>query len=237
METEKTPKEKVKKSDKTEQKKKTIPQSKYFCGIIDNVNGQKEFTKDQIKNSFAFYPKPNHYFFILHDKDENDMGEMKMRHYHFVCELSSKQTKQGFIDSLKKSLSAASGIDVPENVITASFCSSTTGAKRYLVHKDENHESGEKYPYPESDIITNDISSFQNALNGIEKGFLTYEQLFAVCNSSQYKSDVFKKIGIDNAQKYLGLINCIFDEKRKRAEDDFIRSRNSIIATIKKLDS
>lgn len=220
---------KTESAKKSSSKKVTIPQSKYLCGIIDNVKGQRDFTKKEVENAFKFYPKSNHYFFILHDKDILDTGELKTKHFHFVMELSSKQTKDGAIKALAKSLKQSSGIETPENVITLSFCSSTTAYKRYLIHKDENHESGEKFLYPESEVITNDISSFENALNGIEKGFLTYEQLFSLCNKAKYMSEVFKNIGLDNAQKYLGLIKCLFDEKRAKAQDEFIKARNDTL--------
>jgi hypothetical protein len=218
-----------------EPKKKAIPQSKYFCGIIDNVKGKKEFSARDIQTAFKFYPKSNHYFFILHDMDKLDDGTPKTKHYHFVMELSAKQTKQGALDALTKSLSQSIGFEVPKEVVTISFCSSVTAYKRYLIHKDENHESGEKFLYDEAQVITNDISSFENALSGIEKGFLTYEQLFSICRGAKYMSEVFKKIGLDNAQKYLGLIKCIFDEKKKIAEDEFLKSRNKMIEQAKDL--
>lgn len=118
--------------------------SKYFCAILypdsttyDTDNVIKALAKELL--TFAVSP--------IHDKDVEDDGSRKKRHYHLLLAYSSATTLNNI-----KSWFKACGL--PESDLHAvRVCASGVGYFRYLTHKD----NPEKAQYDECDIrIFND---------------------------------------------------------------------------------
>lgn len=118
--------------------------SKYFCAILypdsstyDAVNVIKALAKEHL--TFAVSP--------IHDKDVEEDGSPKKRHYHLLLAYSSATT----LNNIYRWFSACG---LPESDLhSVRVCASGVGYYRYLTHKD----NPEKAQYNDNDIrIFND---------------------------------------------------------------------------------
>lgn len=90
------------------------------------------------------------YYYILHDKDVNELGVLKKPHYHILvnCVLPTKHNEcKQFLFSLFKL------VDIDIRVVSVKNVNSFS---RYLTHKDNPL----KYQYSDNDIISNNLSMY-----------------------------------------------------------------------------
>jgi hypothetical protein len=182
--------------------KKDLIQSRIWSCVIEACDEQGffDFTGTRIKNdcsklSLMFSAS---FWFILHDKDFNDKGELERRHYHLVLEFPTRHTKEAVIKLLTDYFA------LKPNRISADKATSLESVIRYLIHEDEL--SDYKAHYSPSDIFTNDPSTCALALaSSLEH--LTADYLLDVVDKSHSSvSAIVRTIGADNYVKYRWLI-------------------------------
>lgn len=185
--------------------KKKEYQSKTFCAIIGfhDKKENREITKEELKKCFDLFPFSIHYAFILHHDEKHDDGTIKFAHYHCTIECASKRTKKAVISAIHQ-------FGISEENITADTCGSLFAYTRYLLHEDDK----EKEAYSASEIITNNQGFVNECLEGINNDFLSFDQLEEIVLSSNFYSEIYAKIGLENAKKYSFVIKQMMEEKR-----------------------
>lgn len=118
--------------------------SKYFCAML-----YPDSTSYDIDNIFKALAEEHLTFAVspIHDKDVDEDGNLKKRHYHLLLAYSSATT----LNNIRRWFNACG---MPESELHAvRVCASGVGYYRYLTHKD----NPEKAQYSDKDIrIFND---------------------------------------------------------------------------------
>lgn len=97
----------------------------------------------------------NVYYSIIHDKDLNDDGDLKIVHAHLVC-------CSDYSLMLKSWLSFLGNVfKVPLNCISLQPVKDFERALQYLVHANDN----DKYQYSINDVLSNDFDFFKFVAN------------------------------------------------------------------------
>lgn len=116
--------------------------------IISNIPNQW----DKIIN---FAKEFDEYYYIFHDKDTDEDGNLKKKHIHCVV-----YDKNG--TSLLAWINRWSGIVPPQFVERVLFKQPTL---RYLTHETAQAISDGKYKYPRSAVVTNKIEKYLSLFN------------------------------------------------------------------------
>lgn len=109
--------------------------SRIISCISGAVNDEKQM--EYIISVIKDFPV---YFYILHDKDKDSLGNYIKPHLHFV--IKGRHNLRVWADILQ----------IPEHMIE--ITRSVSGSVRYLIHKD----NPEKYQYSADDVFTNKSS-------------------------------------------------------------------------------
>lgn len=182
--------------------KADLVQSKIFACVIEARDGlnwwdlkPERFGADCSRMSLVM---SNDYWWIIHDKDYNQNGEIEHLHYHLVLRFPTRHTKTAVIKLL------ADHFAIKENRVSVEKCSSLECSLRYLVHEDEEDTS--KYRYNPKEVHTCDFETFKLALeNSLDK--LSAEFLISVVGKSHKVCDIVRSIGAENYVKYRWLIH------------------------------
>lgn len=116
--------------------------SRSFLGVLypDAVNYNFEAVLARLKALFPMLA------YVIHDKDEDENGELKKPHVHWVGQRSACTLE--FV---------ASSLEIPENSIE--YCRKFKRSIRYLIHKD----NPSKFQYDQSEIVSSfDLTKYFN---------------------------------------------------------------------------
>lgn len=94
------------------------------------------------------------YWYIKHDRDIYDSGELKKTHYHIALDINFMNKSHTIYEKQKIATMFGRNVESIEKV------NNPTGLLRYLTHKDNN----DKEPYLISEVVTNDYDTLSNAL-------------------------------------------------------------------------
>ena len=140
-----------------------------------------------------------YYWGIVHDKDTNDDGSLKLAHIHLVLKSPVRKRIQTIINYLSNIL------EVDSNTISVVVSHDLLNSITYLTHLNNS----DKYQYDRLDIKTNDWTTLENAYSDIRKG-LTIDFLVDLCQSCDFNAiQVFLSLGLDYSTKYRNLIETI----------------------------
>ena len=155
------------------------------------------------------------YWYILHDCDPSDDGDgtLKAPHYHIIFRFSVRRYLRSVYGDLCDCLAVKKVVDLGDGGyslnprVSFSLVVSLTPSLRYLVHLDE----GEKTPYPVSEVSTNNIEVFSNAIAGVSGDFVNVDSLVKICQMKKTKIGVLKTLGVSNYNKCRYAIDVIMD--------------------------
>lgn len=155
------------------------------------------FNLSKISKELKIFP---YFALILHDRDKNELGELKTPHIHIALK-TDRTRKQSLINKLGELL------DFPSECISVDKLINFRKYNRYLLHYDE--ESKEKYaPF---EIYTNDTKYFNSLL--IEREInLSEEDLIKIVKEEKTTTRILLKIGMENYKKYRFIINDLQKE-------------------------
>lgn len=129
-----------------------------YCVIINcqDLANNKWIDYKSLENAFA-YNQNCLYWYILHDKDIKDNGELKTPHFHLVLWFKFKSCyKQYVIDYLSDLLGCS------KEVISVEPMEDLNKSLRYLTHIDNE----DKYRYCEEDVKTNSSVIYYRSVFG-----------------------------------------------------------------------
>lgn len=115
-----------------------------YITITDNDPANWDKIIKVAKSSYKYY------WYIFHDSDTDDNGQIKKKHLHLVCYDSSPST-------IKKAISNFEGCTLP-NLVEA--CRNGRAMLRYLIHLDDK----DKFQYESKQVQTNNMTQFLNAI-------------------------------------------------------------------------
>lgn len=180
--------------------------SKLFTLVVeefDNANQRhilaSELIKYLQKEDYIVY-----YAMILHDRDVDENGELKRKHFHIVIQTRTPYAKSTILT------------DIVKEVIVARECVSVRAydniklAVQYLIHKNDV----DKEQYDIMGIISSDETA---TIDYIEKDIDTSDleigDLISICGECDSLTQVYTKVGIVNARKYRWIIQDIMTKK------------------------
>lgn len=129
---------------------------------------------------------------IMHDKDEDELGNLKTNHYHLVVQLNSQCRLRTFLNFI------IDKFHCNENQVSIEKCSSIEMQTRYLIHLDDF----DKFQYDVNDIVSNNDEFVKKCMSYI-KSISCVDDLIAICQ--EYKNNLLKLmsvIGYENYKKY-----------------------------------
>lgn len=99
------------------------------------------------------------------------------------------------------------------NLIECKVCINVSASCRYLLHLDDK----EKMQYDFDDLYTNDSQKFIDIINNADYEYtiLNFNMLFEIVLSSNSLIEVYKRVGLSNAQKYRYVIKDMFEQRYK----------------------
>ncbi|MCH5171638.1 MAG: hypothetical protein J1F31_02250 [Erysipelotrichales bacterium] len=174
-----------------------------FSLIIEYHDNEKNF--DLISSLFndkiVKYSNENNafYWFILHDRDNDDNGDLKRPHYHLILKHQVRIDKTTLI----RRLSLFFGIN--ESCITADGIYTLNGSLRYLTHLDNK----DKFQYTEFEVSTNNDGLYNLALKN-NCDLIDINYLIEVCRNSTTLLDVMRVLGIETYNKWRNVVKDIF---------------------------
>ena len=129
-----------------------------YCVVINCQDIQKDklITYKNLEVAFKYNQKCL-YWYILHDRDVKENGELKTPHFHLVLWFKFKSCyKQYVIDYLSQLLNCS-----PE-IISVEPMRDLTISLRYLTHIDDE----EKYQYSDDEVKTNSSIIYYRSILG-----------------------------------------------------------------------
>lgn len=141
---------------------------------------------------------------ICHDKDTDEQGNLKTKHYHVVISYD-KTYRIGSIINLLTDL-----FHCNENQITIDKCNDLVAQTRYLIHLDD----GDKEQYLPFDVYTNDVETFNKYC--LVTKVKSISELIAVVKRYHYDLEEIM-LNIVNYDKWRRYINdLVINYNRKR---------------------
>lgn len=190
-------------------------QTRKFNLVVDVPNNM---TLEEVLTNVKTFSINNteEYYYIVHDKDINDMGVKKTLHIHWLF-ITSERTR------LKTKLSEVNdylfgGKDKTRSLITIEIWKDYEGAIQYLVHKNDE----DKYQYKVSDIVTNEKETLIQILEYTGNVNLSIDRIKYLCWTYNSLIDVLSNIGLVASRNYLNVIKTIWQE----CEIDKINHKN-----------
>lgn len=188
-----------------EKKQETKQAKRFNIVIMKNDKKENPLNEQLLINWLRAYCKL--FALILHDKDINELGEIKKPHYHIYIYLHKRNRYTYPINQLSKLL------NIEKNRIQIEYTDSELLSIQYLVHKNNKN----KYQYSIKQINTNNIEYIENMINGNDNIILTTKQLIKIVeNNFTNKLNIIKEIGIGNYTKYIHAINALIEYFRLR---------------------
>lgn len=141
---------------------------------------------------------------ILHDKDKDEHGQYKTKHYHVVVQFECNYRIGTVINFISDSFKCN------ENQITIDKCNNLCAQTRYLIHLDD----GDKAQYFPFDVCTNDKDTLNRFLK--TEIITNITQLISVVRSYHYDLEEIM-MNISNYDKWRRYINdLIINHNRRR---------------------
>ena len=129
---------------------------------------------------------------IMHDKDEDEHGNLKTTHYHLVVQLNAQCRLKTFLNFIVDTFHCN------ENQVSIEKCSSIEMQTRYLVHLDDF----DKYQYDAHDMVSNNDEFVKKCMSYF-KSISCVDDLIAICQ--EYKNNLLKLMSVicyENYKKY-----------------------------------
>lgn len=98
------------------------------------------------------------YFYIVHDKDTNEEGEVKGLHAHLVIFAKEGRSSANWIDLV------ALLFKVDRSAVSVEIVRNDKSALRYLVHETADAKALHKYRYANECVVSNALDKFNEAL-------------------------------------------------------------------------
>lgn len=149
---------------------------------------------------------------IIHDKDVDDDGKIKVIHIHFVFRLRKRCRKSTIINKL------ASLAEVNTLAVSVDGASSFEGCFQYLIHKNDPN----KFQYSIDDVVTNLGEGEIDIIMDSKSVALDLPSLKAACLGSEDLVEIIEFVGLSTYQHYRATILDVFnwaqDYRRKERE-------------------
>ena len=127
-----------------------------FIVILELFNEDVVICEKVIENCFTSLGYKVYY--IMHDKDVNEQGEIKRKHFHLVVNTGKRRISK--LTLITEIVLATDG-KIKDNQITLDYCVNYRLSFDYLVHKNDL----DKYQYSIDKIKTNDLEGFDYIKN------------------------------------------------------------------------
>ena len=149
----------------------------------------------------------NEYYYILHDKDVDEFGQVKTKHIHLLFTYKEKRTR------LKRMLSLLNGeifggMDKTRSLITIAIWKDYEFGIQYLIHKNDE----DKYQYKVSDVYTSDLETLTEVMDYTAEGSLSIDKIKVYCWEANSLTEVLTRVGLVNSRNYLNVIKTIYNE-------------------------
>lgn len=166
---------------------------------FDKLNG-KVLSKDLIKKYLDNEDYLEYYAFILHDRDVDEDGIIKYRHYHLVLKCNSRYAKDTIITDVAKNLGCN------RSCIKCKAYNDVYSAVQYLIHANDK----DKFQYNKGEIISNDDGATMVYLLGEFK--IEIDDLIYIVAGAKSLTEVYSTIGIKNSKQYHWVIKDIYND-------------------------
>lgn len=183
-----------------------VAKSKFWCLVIEKLDtiNNKEITDIDLLKYLKENQAISYYACILHDKDVDDEGVLKRKHYHLVIKLDTVRSGKSIAKDIAKSLM------INDFCISYSVCRSLVKSVQYLVHQNDI----DKFQYSEFDIYSNDINETMNIIiNNESMEDLDIDILIDLIRCSSKLSQVYRTLGLSKSRQYRSLITDLWKEK------------------------
>lgn len=145
------------------------------------------------------------YAMILHDKDVDKNGVLKVPHYHLILSSPKRHRLKYYLDHVSDIFNKVNKIGCPTtDGVEVMTSESLEWDLQYLIHKNDK----DKYQYSKDSIITNinDVNLTEMLSIEVQKQFTVNDVLEVIYNSKD-ELEVAAKIGIGNFNLYSKLIS------------------------------
>lgn len=188
---------------------KSFNNAKAIFSQIHFRNGKEKEALTRLKSASSLGFPVAKYAFILHDKDIDENGVLKVPHIHLMYEAEEGHSKQGWIDLLFK---AFGDLCESREAITLTSVQYERGALRYLIHIDHP----EKPQYKPADVSSFPADWFAGALTEKPVQNPPLARLMA-CRS---KSDIYDLVGLTAFDRACKAYDSIAQESWKKDNYD-----------------
>ena len=179
------------------------------------ISKPSKLDMDAILNTILEYFSESNYFYIFHDKDTDDNGELKKPHYHLRIESNKRIRKSTLLNMLNERFNT-DGVQIEK-------CENLISSVQYLIHLND----ADKYQYDIDEVHTNNKDRLELLINSkpqnkatddeIENGLI---DLILECNYSLVA--LYYRLGASKMAHYLSLIKALIEELK---ENEY-KSRN-----------
>lgn len=173
--------------------------------LVFNLPHDADYSIETYKTKIINYFKTFvfRYYVIVHHDEINLAGEKEREHIHALIELSSVKRGSTLLNDLEK------GLQVKNETISVAVPLNISKCARYLIHLDDP----DKKQYSKTDVLTNDLSRYEDYINLWGKMALTTQKVIEICRNSTNLLEVFCKIdSIENNARYLNLIREVWQQ-------------------------
>lgn len=150
--------------------------------------------------------------YILHDKDLDEEGNLKVPHYHLLAFTDLRQGKRKWLDTLQSMFPF-----LPREALTISPVQSERQCNRYLTHVDYP----EKYQYSQDGITTSNIKRLARAFEPVKDDNPSWE---TICSWTG-ESDIYEAVGLKNYHKAKEVWKDTYYAKERENEIDRLKGQ------------
>lgn len=177
-----------------------------------NLNVVIQLQKANEKEALALLNKeaPLHfgngrYAYILHNKDVDEVGELKGDHLHIVFLSPVGKSSENWLDFFEKWL------NVDRDAISIEMVKNEKASLRYLIHLD----NPSKHQYSIDEVVTNMGDALKRCYESAN-AFVTNPTLEQLKNAAQEgKEGIYKLVGLNGYEKACRVLDQIQDEKTR----------------------
>lgn len=137
------------------------------------------------------------YASIIHDKDIDNDGVLKIKHLHLVFECPKRHRLSFYLNRLSEYF------DIPKELISIQVSNSFDGDIQYLIHKN----NVDKYQYDVKDIMSNMGRDLDIRLMTEIHKEITAEYIFDIVKNSKTKTNIILKLGLGNYHLFAKVVD------------------------------
>lgn len=145
------------------------------------------------------------YFYIIHDKDIDENGNLKTRHMHLILLSENRISTDLLINML---CMTSKGI-INDNLISDKYVGNLAKAMQYLTHKNDRS----KTLYSTDEVVSNNYDKFYNYYNALDLESLSTDSLIELMDNCRSKKELLLTIGISQFNKYANFIKFYWKDK------------------------